>query len=81
MASNKYLHMYVLILHACVYTLFAENSCPSLNDPENGKMFQFSDGNIAIFSCDDGYTKKGNSFLHCVNGNWSSLAPTCLKSL
>ena len=63
----------------CIY-YFAGNGCPSLKDPENGKVFQFSDGNAAIFSCNDGYTKNGDSFLHCVNGNWSSPAPTCKKS-
>ena len=59
---------------------FVGNNCPPLVDPKNGKVFQFSEGNAAIFSCDDGYTKKGNSFVHCVNGTWSSLPPTCLKS-
>ena len=59
---------------------FPGNGCPSLKDPDNGKVFQFSDGNAAIFSCNDGYTKKGESFLHCINGNWSSPTPTCLQS-
>ena len=59
---------------------FPGNGCPSLKDPDNGKVFQFSDGNAAIFSCNDGYTKKGKSFLHCINGNWSSPTPTCLQS-
>ena len=59
---------------------FAGNGCPTLKDPENGKVFQFSDGNAAIFSCNSGYTKVGESFLNCVNGNWSSPAPMCTKS-
>ena len=63
----------------CAYCL-AGNGCPSLKDPENGKVLQFSNGNAAIFSCNNGYTKNGDSFLHCVNGNWSSPAPTCTKS-
>jgi len=62
-----------------VYYFTGNIYCSLLNDPENGKVIQFSDGKAAIFSCNDGYTKKGNSFLHCVNGNWSSLPPTCLK--
>ena len=37
-----------------------------LSDSTNGKVFQFLDGNTAVFSCNDAYTKKENSFLHCI---------------
>ena len=71
--------MYVYVtLHYIYY--FAGNTCPPLSDPTNGKVFQLTDRNAAVFSCDDGYIKNGESYLRCVNGNWSSSPPTCLKS-
>lgn len=63
----------------CAY-YFTEAGCPPLKDPKNGKVFLLSGGNTAVFSCNNGYTKKGESFLHCINGSWSSPAPTCMKS-
>lgn len=58
----------------------ALKKCPVLSDPENGEIFFFPDGQTAIFTCKSGYTIKGNSYLQCVNGVWSSPPPKCLAA-
>ena len=54
--------------------------CPTLSDPENGKVFIISDGRVAIFTCNNNFTKTGDSYLQCINGIWSSPSPKCQPS-
>jgi len=56
------------------------NNCPPLNDPDNGKVYQFPDGSTAIVTCKSGYITSGQSFMQCINGKWSSSPPKCLQS-
>ena len=65
--------------YGILYTYIGKNCLP-LNNPENGQVYQPPDGTTAIFSCNNGFTKMGKSVLHCVNGNWSSSPPKCIKS-
>ena len=66
-----------VFMYSCIHI---GNNCPSLSDPDNGFVYQFPDGSTAMFSCKNGFTTIGESLLHCVNGNWSSLPPTCIQS-
>ena len=74
---NYNIHSQSFTLLICLWT---GKICLPLNNPENGQVYQFPDGTTAIFSCSNGFTKMGESVLRCVNGNWSSLPPTCIQS-
>ena len=56
------------------------NKCPTLSNPDNGKVYIISDGNVAIFTCNDGFVTEGNSYLQCINRVWSSPPPKCQPS-
>ena len=70
----------------CVYSytllcnLLYTEVCSSLSDPDNGQVFEISDGNTAVYLCNKGFTRIGESVLHCVNGKWSSPPPRCVCS-
>ncbi|XP_065887834.1 roundabout homolog 2-like isoform X2 [Dysidea avara] len=55
--------------------------CSILKDPKNGKVFISDKGDNAIFTCSDGYTVRGTSFLECNfdTGEWNTDPPTCTK--
>ena len=63
------------VVHICI-----GNNCLPLSNPDNGQVYQLPDGTAALFSCDNGFTKMGESVLRCDNGNWSSSPPTCVQS-
>ena len=54
-----------------------ETKCPALSAPENGYVYIFSNGNVAVFTCNNGFVKVGNSYLGCKNGKWTSPPPKC----
>ena len=54
--------------------------CPTLSDPDSGRVFIISNGRVAIFTCNDGFVTEGNSYLQCINGVWSSPPPKCQPS-
>ena len=56
--------------------------CRELEAPENGDiMFSESpvgSGDIATFTCDDGFELDGSESITCgCNGEWSDESPTC----
>ncbi|XP_038073405.1 sushi domain-containing protein 2-like [Patiria miniata] len=56
-------------------------TCDGLMEPANGQVEVSSNnvGGVARFTCDDGYTLRGNSELVCQeNGTWSWEVPTCV---
>ena len=64
-----------------IFSFSAENDkCPTLSDPDNGKVYIISDGRVAIFTCNDGFVTVGNSYLQCINGKWNSQPPKCQPS-
>lgn len=67
--------------HFLIYVAFLSSDCSVPSIP-NGKSAETPKGTtyneIAIMSCEDGYTLNGNAFVTCqANGNWSTL-PTCV---
>ena len=67
-------------LYATLHVLEKEETCRSLNGPENGKVFHLSDGKTAIFNCKSGYTIVGEDVLYCADGKWSSNVPKCISA-
>ena len=64
-----------------MYSFTTETSeCPAISDPDNGKVFIISDGETAIFACNNGFVTIGNSRLQCIDGKWSSSPPKCHPS-
>jgi len=59
------------------YTPTDIQPCSQLNDPPNGRVFVFPDGNSAVFTCNSGYTTNDPQFVECISGKWSSPPPTC----
>ena len=49
--------------------------CPTLPDPENGKVFVFDKS--AVYTCNTGYTLVGAQFLQCISEKWIGQSPTC----
>ena len=61
-----------------VFFLYIEIiKCPAVLDPDNGKVFIISDGEVAIFTCNSGFVTVGNSHLQCIDGKWNSPPPKC----
>ena len=54
-----------------------EIKCPALSAPENGYVHIILNGNAAVFTCNNGYVRIGNSYLECKNGKWTSPPPKC----
>ena len=55
--------------------------CAVLVDPEHGKVVMTGNsvGNIAAYSCDDGYSLSGVDMVTCEDdGQWSDPPPTCV---
>ena len=63
----------------CLFSVGTEK-CPTLSDPDSGRVFIISNGRVAIFTCNDGFVTAGNSYLQCINGKWSSPPPMCQPS-
>ena len=53
------------------------SKCPAILDPDNGKVFIISDGEVAIFTCYNGFVTVGKSQLQCIDGKWNSAPPKC----
>ena len=68
-----------IIMQACLF-LVELIVCPPLKDPDNGKVFIYPGGTIAIFTCHSGFTTIGNPFLQCIDGKWNSPPPKCQPS-
>ena len=53
--------------------------CGQLRAPRNGDITMITTNaqQVAIFSCDHGYTMRGSHVLKCNNGEWNSPQPTC----
>ena len=54
--------------------------CKHLNDPDNGKVYIYPGGTIAIFTCHSGFITIGIPYLQCIDGKWSSPPPKCQPS-
>ena len=54
----------------------------SLKAPANGSKtnLKIKEIQYIIFTCNPGYTLKGESSAKCVNGKWSSPTPKCIKN-
>ena len=75
-----YSYVYAPVLDSH-FSLYIEiEKCPTLNDPDNGKVYVVSDGTVAIFTCDNGFIKTGDSYMQCINGKWTSAPPKCQPS-
>lgn len=79
-ATYIYSSVYVAICINILLLLTEIEKCPTLSDPDNGKVFIISNGRIAIFTCNSGFVTVGNSFVQCINGIWSSPSPKCKAS-
>lgn len=66
-------------LSVCECLVGEDVMCPSLMNPENGRVdFTTSVGDTATYTCDDEYILSGNSTRLCLpSGMWSGNAPTC----
>ena len=53
--------------------------CPTLSDPDNGKVVLLSDGKTAIFTCESSFIILGEAFSYCDNGKWKSVPPKCVS--
>lgn len=55
--------------------------CIPLDAPDNGEVWVSSDGLTINFTCNVGYSIKGNSTTVCSlsDTGWDSSAPTCSK--
>ena len=89
-ANMIYVAFFFEILMALCYSillLFLSKGvdCGTLSDPANGWVSHPSGttfGQIAIYSCDPGYSLIGESTRICqVNATWSGIATTCQRKL
>jgi len=55
---------------------FAVAKCQPLDHPSNGHVLHLSDGKIAVFYCNTGYTLTDPIILQCSGGKWNS-SPLC----
>ena len=56
------------------------SGCDQLSDPTNGAVlieYKSNGKDKATYSCNSGYTLKGNQNRNCVNGEWTGQEPTC----
>ena len=67
--------MYIRELLLCCIDV--SESCSNLQAPRNGEITITEDGQLALFSCNRGYTMRGSSVLKCINGKWNSSPPSC----
>lgn len=76
-----YAHNHVTLAITLCILLYTETSeCPAISDPDNGKVFIISNGQTAVFACNNGFVTVGNSQLQCIDGKWSSSPPKCHPS-
>jgi len=54
--------------------------CPPLKHPDNGHTYIVSNGQTALFVCDEGYSAMGSAISYCASGKWSFPPPECKKS-
>jgi len=74
-----HIHSCVVVCETVNIFFSVGNNCLLLNDPDNGKVYQFPDGSTAIVTCKSGYIIFGQSFIQCINGKWSSSLPKCIQ--
>ena len=63
--------------------IFFSVACLSVVVPENGSVVEDTNGTVtmASFSCDVGFSLKGQNILSCLqNGSWDLPVPDCSKS-
>ena len=66
-----------------VILIFCSTECPDLQDIPNGSVNEsgFTTGEIAVYSCDEGFMLMGESERVCMsNSMWSGEAPVCISS-
>ena len=58
------------------------SECGPLDEPCNGHVeYGRAIGDIATYSCEDGYELEGEPSRVCLDGGeWESLAPCCIKT-
>ena len=76
----RWLHVYSYVKPSLSYLCVGIEKCPTLSDPDSGRVFIISNGRVAIFTCNDGFVTVGNSYLQCINGKWSAPPPMCQPS-
>lgn len=62
------------------FFFFNKLECPSLNDPENGRVDAegYNQGNVAEYICNNEYYLSGAKYRKCQNNyTWSLEPPTC----
>ena len=57
---------------------FTVAKCQPLDHPSNGHVLHLSDGKIAVFYCNTGYTLTGSIILQCSGEKWNSSPPACI---
>ncbi|XP_033127113.1 sushi domain-containing protein 2-like [Anneissia japonica] len=55
--------------------------CEFIDAPQNGAKngSLYVEGSIIHFKCDVGFTLNGQSKIRCTDGEWSDMAPSCVK--
>ena len=64
-------------MHHYYYINYISESCPRIKAPRHGKVTITDDGELALFSCNLGFTMRGSNTLKCKNGKWDSSQPSC----
>ena len=72
--------IFVCVYYQVCFFLVEPIVCVELKDPDNGKVFFYPGGTIAIFTCHSGFTTIGNPFLQCIDGKWNFPPPKCQPS-
>ena len=76
---------YYINQHYAIWIMrFATVVCPTLSNPQNGRVSQQGNkpGDRASYNCNSGYELVGQSVRTCQNnGQWSGDAPTCESKL
>ena len=68
----------------CQYLLISVVTCPSLADPENGRVIQTTTQSkpyqtVVNISCDEGYRLEGSVSRMCLSdGTWSGVETHCV---
>ena len=69
---------------SAIHIVFHLTECPSLDDIPNGSVSLSGNttGDIAVYTCDDGFELVGDPTRVCMNDTtWSGEPPTCRRKL
>ena len=69
---------------SAIHIVFHLIECPSLDDIPNGSVSLSGNttGDIAVYTCDDGFELVGDPTRVCMNDTtWSGEPPTCRRKL